>query len=195
MKKFILITVLILISSIWGIGQTKLDSVLFNKVNEYRHSMGLCELVWDTCGYKAVDHHTLYLICNNFNSPSVYLKAVKESGLGTSTIIIPGFHDPHGEPNDTFARPINRYKYYCGKGNGSVGEVISGTNNNIKDGDSTVYDKIVTKIIECWKDSPVHNKILLDKDARHGACSVGMVIMTQMKGWKTYFITSTFIVI
>ena len=177
-----------------GICQTKLDSVLFNKVNEYRHSMGLVELTWDTCGYHSVDHHTLYLIQNNYNSPSVYLKAVKEAGKGTSTVIIPGFHDPHGEPNDTFARPTTRYKYYGGKV--SVGEVISGTNTNIRDVDTLLmYDKIATGILNSWKNSPPHNKILLDKEAHQGACSVGTVIMSQMKGWKTYFMTSTFVVI
>lgn len=59
MKK--IISILFLFVPLFLFSQTKLDSLVFEKINEYRISKGVFPLVWDTCSYKASKHHALYL--------------------------------------------------------------------------------------------------------------------------------------
>jgi len=37
--------------------QTKLDKLVFKKINEYRKQKGVHEFFWDEKAYKASDHH------------------------------------------------------------------------------------------------------------------------------------------
>lgn len=48
--------------------QTKLDKLVFKKVNEYRKQKGLPELLWDETVYKASDHHLKYLLKNSIST-------------------------------------------------------------------------------------------------------------------------------
>jgi hypothetical protein len=176
---------LIIVSSF---GQTKLDTLLFNKINEYRISKHLNELVWDTSAYKASKHHNDYLVKNSFNSPKRYIDAAKAEPLSkTSFVLKPTLVYPHREDCSIFFSPSDRYKYYGGKE--YVGEVIIGTHTNNT-------DSIVSKIIDGWKNSPEHNKIILDKDAKFGSGSIFIEILNQgIKGRNLYFATSTFMII
>ena len=45
--------------------QTKLDKLVFKKINEYRKQKGLHEFLWDEKAYKASDHHLKYLLKNS----------------------------------------------------------------------------------------------------------------------------------
>ena len=189
--------------SVTVMAQTKLDTILFNKINEYRVSKGLNELKWDLSGYRAVDHHTIYLVYHSYNSPSRYLKAVEQlkkeigNGTGTKSLVIPcALEYPHQEDSVVFCHFYDRYKYYGGRNEIRGGEVIAGTNRSIKDGDSLVYEKLAVDILEAWKHSPGHNSILLTPKALYGAGSTAVEVLDQgIKGYKLYFTTSTFIVI
>ena len=64
--------------------QTKLDKLVFKKINEYRKQKGLHEFLWDEKAYKASDHHLKYLLKNstishfeNTNTPNSYLRLKK----------------------------------------------------------------------------------------------------------------------
>ena len=64
--------------------QTKLDKLVFKKINEYRKQKGLHEFLWDEKAYKASDHHLKYLLKNsilshseNNNTPTPYLRLKK----------------------------------------------------------------------------------------------------------------------
>jgi len=193
---------LIVWMSVTVMAQTKLDTILFNKINEYRVSKGLKELKWDSCGYRAVDHHTLYLVSHSYNSPSRYIKMIEQlkkeigNGTGTRVMVVQSTNSPHVEDSVIFCHFYDRYKYYGGRNEIRGGEVIAGTNRCIKDGDSLIYEKLATDILESWKHSPGHNSILLTPKGLYGAGSTGIEVMDQgIKGYKLYFTTSTFIVI
>ena len=196
MKKLI---VLFLFISICGFGQTKLDSILFNKINEYRKSKHLKTLKWDTCGYKATKHHTLYLVKNCYNCPKRYLDEINKlpkDFIGTITIKIKGTVSAHEEDSIQFSHSIDRYKYYGGKNNWTIGEVVTGVNRKIKDGDDKIYEYLATDILNSWKNSPGHNTILLYPDMKYGGCS-NIIESTDsgIKGYTDYFVTSTFVII
>ena len=64
--------------------QTKLDKLVFKKINEYRKQKGLHEFLWDEKAYKASDYHLKYLLKNsilshseNNNTPTPYLRLKK----------------------------------------------------------------------------------------------------------------------
>jgi len=64
--------------------QTKLDKLVFKKINEYRKQKGLHEFLWDEKAYKASDHHLKYLLKNstishfeNTITPNSYLRLKK----------------------------------------------------------------------------------------------------------------------
>lgn len=169
-------------------GQTKLDTLLFNKINEYRNSKHLKELIWDTSAYKATRHHTEYLMKNEFNSPKRYVDVAKSTPLSKTTFYLkPSLIYPHREECTVFFTPTDRYKYYGGKE--YVSEVIIGTHTNN-------YDSIVSKILNGWKNSPEHNKLILDKNAKRGCGSILIDIMNQgIINKNIYFVTATFIII
>lgn len=185
---------LFLFLSLSTFSQTKLDTLLFNKVNEYRVSKNLKELKWDTSAYKATKHHTLYLAENKFNSPKFFLELTKKDRYSTSSIIIKSLKYPHREDSIIFNLPSDRYKYYGGNYN-YIGEIIAGMNKSIKSDDSLKFEKLSIEILNGWKNSPEHNKILLIPNITKGGCSTIIEIIEQgIKNYKIYFTTSTFLV-
>ena len=72
---------LFLFISISGICQTKLDTLLFNKINEYRKSKHLKVFIWDTNAYKASKHHTEYLFDKQWYSGKRFIEESKSLPL------------------------------------------------------------------------------------------------------------------
>ena len=64
MKK--LITILFLFLSIISYGQTELDMLTFNALNEYRIEHGVKPLVFDFNVWEAAQHHSTYLSENGY---------------------------------------------------------------------------------------------------------------------------------
>lgn len=187
---------LFLFLSLTTFSQTKLDTILFNKVNEYRVSKHLKELKWDISSYKATQHHTLYLVVNNYNSPKNLLKLIKKDRFSTTSIILqPLIKYPHQEDSTIFNSPSDRYKHYGGHYE-YIGEVIAVINKNLNDSDSLKFEKLSIEILNGWKNSPEHNEILLTSNVTKGGCSTIIETMEQgIKGNKIYFTSSTFIVV
>jgi uncharacterized protein YkwD len=174
-------------------GQTKFDTILFNKINEYRISKNLNVLKWDTIAYKASEHHTKYIVVEDFYS----FKKIKSEFKNTSkdTIFIKFKTSPHNE-KAPFYSPSDRYKYYGGKKYESAGEVIAWYCENIKNKDSLKYEKLAIGILELWKKSTLHNKIILDPNATKGCGSTIIEVYDGfLNTFKLYFTTSSFIVI
>jgi uncharacterized protein YkwD len=142
MKK--ILTIIILLLSILGFSQTKLDSLVFTKVNQYRIEKGLKEVKFDTATFKAAKHHTSYLYRKNLD-------------------IWPNSISGHTE--DTLVDFTNRYEFYAPKKRYlHIAEVALSISKNYKVDDTTILEKMSTEIIEGWKSSPKHNKILLTGD-------------------------------
>lgn len=191
-----LLFALFLMISFSGFGQTKLDSILFNKINEYRVSKHLKTLKWDTCAYKATKRHTEYLVKNEFYSGKRFLDAVKSAPLSETQVPVkPTLVYPHREEDPNFATLGNRYDYYGGKCM-IAGEVIGGNMTCCNDNDPSKNDKLATEILNGWKNSPAHDKILTDPSYTRGCGSVSVEILEQgMKGRKCYYTTSTFLIV
>ena len=136
----------IILSLIVGIciSQTKLDSIVFEKVNQYRIEKGLKEVKFDTACYKASKHHTSYLYTKNI-------------------ITWPKSFCGHSE--DTLVDFTNRYEFYVPKKRYlHLAEVALSISKNYKISDTLLLEKISTEIVNGWKSSPNHNKILLGSD-------------------------------
>ena len=63
MKK--LITILFLFTSVTLFAQTKLDSLVLVKVNDYRTSKGLTKVEFDNICYKSAENQASYLFKND----------------------------------------------------------------------------------------------------------------------------------
>lgn len=159
-----IITILFLLCiKVSACGQTRLDTLLFNKINMYRISLRLNAIKWDTCAYKAAEHH------------SAYMKRE--------------YKYTHSE--DTLISYYDRYEYYGGKTQ-FVSEIITGASSNFVDTDPLIDEKLSISILEKWKGSKPHNKILVDPDNVSIGCSSKIIIMEQgIRGRKYYMTFST----
>ena len=128
-----LITLLLVLVTLNGYSQTELDKLVFEKVNQYRISKGLSELVWCDKAYNASKQHSIYL--NN------------EGEL------------THKEKNDT-PTPLSRLKKHNITNIVSYGEncglIMTGS-----DEEYSSNEILSTLIVDSWKKSPPHNKIML----------------------------------
>ncbi len=159
-----IIILLITLSSMFS--QTKLDSVVFEKVNEYRISKGFKSLGWDITCYKAAKVHTNYL----FRTGKV------------------------GHKEDTLVDPKDRLRYVDSKGKWTIiNEVAISTNINIKD-DS--IDKIAILIVNGWKNSKLHNDVILDSVSLFSGVECILKIRPQgLKDVYNYQVISTMVIV
>lgn len=166
-----LITIFLLFISILTFGQTKVDTLVFNKVNEYRISENIEPLKWDTNCFKVVEIHTKYLI--------------KTGKVGHE-------EDSLKDPEDRI-RVFNkktRFKTIC--------EVAVSTTINIKDTDVDIIEKLATSVVNEWKESDSHNSILLNKGVTcrfTGVSSLIIIIPSVFRGVKNYRVLSTMVLI
>ena len=168
MKKLFALAAVLIISLVAS-GQTSLDTMLFNKINEYRVSKKLKEIKWDTIGYKAARHHSQYLNGKNFIS--------------------------HYEDSASYKDMDNRYEYFGGKTD-RLSEIIALGCLNIHDNEPCRWDKLADEILNLWKKSPPHNRILLDPTNSSGGGSNAFTIREQgIMGIKNYVVISTFVFI
>lgn len=157
------------------LAQTKLDTLVFNKINEYRVSKGLNKLLWDTIAFKASKCHSDYL-----------------EGLAAKTnykTITTG----HSESTKGLEHSWNRYAYFGGVFK-SVGEIVLTNSLNFKDNDASKLTKLVDILVKQWKDSPEHNKIMITSNYNFGGVSCKVVTKSVgLKGFTNYQIWSTFV--
>lgn len=133
----------IMLINTFAFAQTKLDSLVFAKVNEYRVSLGLNKVEFDSVCYKAAECQANYQMVN------------KVCGHLQKT---PGF--------ETMGQ---RLKFFGRRNYSFAGEVCAAIAVNVKIGDTTYYEKLATKIVEGWKESPSHNEVLMDPHYKYAA--------------------------
>lgn len=147
MKKFISLLLFVLFSNnIFS--QTKLDTLLFDKVNSYRHSLGLKKVKWDANVYKMAKHHSVY------QSKTEKITHIETTDVDSLTEL--------KEMQD-------RYAFYVNKKEDYLSEICAGYlcfNMEIS------IEKIADTLFKSWLNSEEHRKIIKDKEPVFGACSV-----------------------
>jgi uncharacterized protein YkwD len=161
-----LITIIALFITSFVSAQTKLDSLVLVKVNEYRTSLGLNKVQFDTVSFLAADNQASYLFKN-------------DNVVG------------HDQDNIGFETPGKRYAYFGGNKNASTAEVCNSVNTNLKvDSD----DNLAKLIVDAWKNSFEHNKILVDAKYKFAGVSTKVTTSnTGIKNWTHYDIKSTMV--
>lgn len=135
-------TLLLIIIPLFIKAQSDLDLLVFSKINEYRKQNGIHELVWGDNAFNASKHHTKYMIKN------------KEVG--------------HNEISNT-PTAASRLKYYGVDFNFSGENCAMVIIGIIEKYANDEY--LATEIIGVWKQSPGHNKNMLNKNYKFGSVS------------------------
>jgi len=135
-----LFTIFLTLINLIVLSQTKLDTLVFNKINEYRVSKGLNKVSWDTVCFKASKHH------------SEYLEGLARVSNYERFII------SHNEKDVKFADVTDRYKSFGGNLQ-SVGEIVEVFNESYKDSEVSFLSRMADSILVNWKNSPKHNAI------------------------------------
>ncbi len=155
--------------SLFSMSQTRLEKIVFEKINKYRDSIGVPKLVWNNVCYKASDIQ------------STYLKSANVIG--------------HSNPNKSHKTMSDRYKISGGVEKGLLGEICNGGSfGNYKLSDTLVEEKIATKVVALWKGSKGHNEIMTSPDMKMGGVSVKFKISSPgMKAWNHYDVFSVMV--
>ena len=164
-----LITIIALFITTFVSAQSKLDSLVLVKVNEYRISLGLNKVEFDTVCYLAADNQASYLFKN-------------DSIVG------------HCQKNTGFETPNKRYIYFGGNERSSIAEVCNAVNTNLKVDNDMYLDNLAKLIVDVWKNSFEHNKILIDPKYKFAGVSTKVTASsTGVKNWTHYDIKSTMV--
>ena len=163
MKK--LITILLFFLTITSYGQTQLDMLTFNALNEYRIEHGVKPLVFDSLVWEVAEHHSVYLQDNGY--PYNYPLS---SG--------------HFEMELEF--PSDRLKHFGVKYRGTSGECIASWGG----GDSDIDN--VTEVIRMWDSSPSHKAGMLATDVTRVAISMVGVDWEKTYSWVVSGKVSTY---
>lgn len=177
-----LATLILIFSTFISSAQTSLDRKVFEKINKYRDSLCLPKLEWDSCAYKASEYQSTYLKSAN--------------GLLS-----------HNNPNKGYESSSDRYKMFGGvsrktkmivKGEDvyyeSNGEIINFVNKNLPNTTSysDIEDILAILIVNAWKSSKDHNKIMTKDIMKYaGCCSQVVKMKTDSNRWTHYQIYST----
>ena len=132
MKK--LITILLLTLTIFSYGQTKLDSLIFEKVNNYRVENGLSPWVWENKVFLIAEKHNTY-----------QLKISDISHKESQDV------ENHEEINSLASRFDSVFTNW----------LRCGENTAVVNTKGMTLDEIATATLEMWIDSPPHHKALL----------------------------------
>lgn len=158
-------TLFLFLFSLSLLAQTSIDSLVLVKVNQYRKSKGLENVTFSDANFKSASHHTNYMVKNSVIT--------------------------HTE--DSLIDVSNRLKFY-GSTFTNFGENILLTNKNFKSSDSEMNDKIATEIVNIWKNSSEHNKILLDRRFKYVGTSTTLETKSvNIKNWLNVTIVSTLV--
>ncbi len=162
-------TIVILLITSFANAQTKLDSLVLVRVNEYRISKGLTKVEFDTVSFLSADNQASYLFKN-------------DSVVG------------HSQKNIGFETPGKRYIYFGGNEHASTAEVCNTVNTNLKVDNNTYLDNLAKLIVDAWKNSFEHNKILIDPKYKFAGASTKVTTgVTGVKNWTHYDIKSTMV--
>jgi len=141
------------------VSQTNLDSLLFNKVNDYRILNGLDKIMWDNDIYKAANHHSTYLTLLNSSPEKAIISHIEKIDFND-------FEELYGL--------YERYGKYVSRQTKYIAENVTGTKVFEKNFYSD--EKIADITFSKWKSSSKHNSIMLSPKTKYGACSTIVVI-------------------
>ena len=149
MKK--LITLLSLILTLNSYGQDVLDSLVFERINDYRIENGVQPLILDTSIYKAAYHHAKYLHDNGY----------------------PGSYPLNsGHYEKVLEKPSDRLKAQgvlflaCGE------NITTFTVNFVGEDGWIDMEKTASKVLDVWVNSPSHHKLLISPKPTEGAIAI-----------------------
>ena len=149
MKK--IISILFLFLSVSVFAQSKLDSLVLVKVNEYRVSLGLNKVQFDTVCYKAAKCQSTYLA-------NIYIASGMKKYTMGHVQDVKGF--------ETSVKRLNafgKYKFL------KIAEICNFEFINFNVNDTLGYDKLANKILDLWKSSPIHNAAIIDPTYKFAA--------------------------
>jgi uncharacterized protein YkwD len=149
MKK--LITIFFFLLTLNSYGQTALDVVVFEKINEYRVENGVTELALDTSIYKAAYLHSKYLHDNGypFNYPL-----------------------SSGHYEKVLEKPSNRLREQ-GVLFLACGENIACFTSNLVSKDGWVdMEAVANYVLDMWINSPGHHRLMISPKPISGAIGV-----------------------
>ena len=155
---------ILLFLTIISYGQTQLDMLAFNALNEYRVDHGVKPLVFDSLVWKAAQHHSLYL--HEYDYPSNYPLS---SG--------------HYELELEF--PSDRLEYF-GVRSSYSGECIASWGGRDTDIEN------IDKMIRLWDSSPAHKEGMLTTEAEELAISMVGVSWEKTYSWTINGEVSTY---
>ena len=165
MKNLIIIITIFITSFVNA--QTKLDSLVLVRVNQYRTSLKLTKVEFDTVSFLAADNQASYLFKN-------------DSIVG------------HDQKNIGFETPNKRYIYFGGNEHASTAEVCNAVDTNLRVDNDMYLDNLAKLIVDTWKGSFEHNRILIDPKYRFAGVSTKVISSsTGIKNWTHYDIKST----
>ena len=157
-----LITFILLFIVFGANAQTKLDSVLTNKINAYRVSKGLSPYILSVDCFKSAELQTKFVFENVKNGS----KSISHKG------------------DSLTPTPKDRYIKVSGESPKSINENITYIGNfNYKKGDDRVLDELSNRILNNWIKSPNHNANLLS-DNKY--CGVSVLYTTSPSGFVNY---------
>jgi len=162
MKNLFTILFLFLTCSVFA--QSKVDSLVFVKVNEYRLSLGLNKVEFDSVCYKAAKNQATYL--------------ASEKMVG------------HNQDVKGYENVFNRLNNFGNYNFNKAGEVCNFIPFNIISSDSLSLNKLADKIVEAWKNSPDHNNVLIDPKFKYAGFFCKQVItksgFVNVKHYENY---------
>lgn len=142
-------------------GQSKLDSLVFDKINQYRLSKHIEPIIWDSDIWKASNHHALYL--EKLNKKEIAAKSSHYENIDLDDI-------------KTFRTPDDRISFYTKFKRGS--ECVTAVwINNVK---NNALNRLADEILDSWKKSPPHNKGILDKNLKYGSICVSYEVVKNI---------------
>ncbi|MFM7684239.1 MAG: CAP domain-containing protein [Bacteroidota bacterium] len=128
---------LLFFGAIDSYAQTKLDSLIVIKVNEYRSQKGLGNLIWENCLKPLTNQHLNYMVT-------------------TRTVPLDHSQTQKTKFGRTFKDFNERVEYILKEEYIYVGEVCLAAQKEGLD-----LDSLAGKLVDIWKNSPSHNEGLL----------------------------------
>jgi len=165
MKQIIIILLSLFTTQL--VAQTNLDSMLFNKINEYRISNGLNEIAWDSKIFKVSNHHSTYLSILNSDSLKTIITHTEDAN-------VKGF--------DELKEFYDRFEKYAPRKGAYTAENVTGT---LKKKNFPTED-LIDIIFDKWKMSKKHNAIMLNPKLKYGACSIVVFVKGFYTSSKNY---------
>ena len=150
--------------------QSILDKLCFQKINHYRKSFSKSEFIWNDIAFKASNHHSNYL----------------KDSLSDMTI-------SHNE--SILVNPQDRL-YEYGSNCSKIAENVLLLSMNFKDSEKqeTINLEISNEVLLTWKNSPSHNKAMLNDCKLGGISTIIQKQPTGIEGFTNYLIWATLVI-